>query len=244
MAGASITLAFAPGWAMLCGGLAMGIATLGGAWLARRQAARRDLLLGAAAGALLVIAGLHLLPDAWVRAERAGLVVWAVPAAAVASFFLAGAAVRNGCACQAEREVAGGVATVVALTVHRLLEGVALAVAGSLTVAIALTVHALAEGLAAGTLLGALPRRRAAVWLAALVAAPIAGAAPAAIGPVPPRVEPLLLAVAAGVLGQAARLSLTAAFPPVPRAAYALSGPAATTLIAAIITTLAVRGTG
>jgi hypothetical protein len=45
--------------------LLIGIATVAGAWLARQHAARRELCFGAAAGALLVIAGLHLLPDAW-----------------------------------------------------------------------------------------------------------------------------------------------------------------------------------
>jgi hypothetical protein len=48
----------------------------------------------------------------------------------------------------------------------------------------------------------------------------------------------VLLALAAGVLGQAARVSLAAAF------TRAVASPAAATLIAAIITTAAVHGAG
>ena len=79
---------------VVAGGLAIGLATLAGAWLARRSAARRELAFGAAAGALLVIAGVHLLPDAWSGAGQAGIPAWAVPAAAAASFALAGLTAR------------------------------------------------------------------------------------------------------------------------------------------------------
>jgi hypothetical protein len=225
---------------VVAGGVAIGLATLAGAWLARRSAARRELAFGAAAGALLVIAGAHLLPDAWSGAGQAGIPAWAVPAAAAASFALAGLAARAGCTCQADREAAGGAATAGALAVHRLLEGAALALASSLTVAVALIAHALAEGLAAGTLL----RRRAAWWLAAMCASPIAGAALAEIRPVPAGAEPLLLAAAAGVLGQAARVSLAAAFRHVRPARITVWNPAAAALIAGAVTALAVRGAG
>jgi ZIP family zinc transporter len=244
MPGRSGVLVLGNGWVVLVGGLVIGIATLASAWLARRHAARRELLLGAAAGALLVIAGLHLLPDAWSGAEQVGVSVWAVPSVAVASFVLAGAAVRHGCACRADREGAGGVATVGALTMHRLLEGVALAVTGSVTVLVALTVHSLAEGLAAGTLLRSLPPLRRVGWLAVLCAGPVAGAALTAIGPFPAGMGPVLLAVAAGVLGQTARLSLAAAYHRARLTRPTVSGVAATTLIVAIITTLAVHGIG
>jgi hypothetical protein len=225
---------------VVAGGVAIGLATLAGAWLARRSAPRRELAFGAAAGALLVIAGAHLLPDAWSGAGQAGIPAWAVPAAAAASFALAGLAARAGCTCQADREAAGGAATAGALAAHRLLEGAALALASSLTVAVALIAHALAEGLAAGTLL----RRRAAWWLAAMCASPIVGAAVAEIRPVPAGAEPLLLAVAAGVLGQAARVSLAAAFRHVRLARITVWNPAAAALIAAAVTALAVRGAG
>jgi hypothetical protein len=225
---------------VLAGGVAIGLATLAGAWLARRCAARRELAFGAAAGALLVIAGAHLLPDAWSGAGQADIPAWAVPAAAAASFALADLAARAGCTCQADREAAGGAATAGGLAAHRLLEGAALALASSLTVAVALIAHALAEGLAAGTLL----RRRAAWWLAAMCASPIVGAAVAEIRPVPAGAEPVLLAVAAGVLGQAARVSLAAAFRHVRLARIAATRPAAAALIAAAVTALAVRGAG
>lgn len=229
---------------VLAGAVMIGLATLAGAGLARRHAARRELCFGAAAGALLVIAGVHLLPDAWSAAARAGTPVWAVPAVAASSFGLTGLAARAGCTCQAEREAAGGAGTAGALAMHRLLEGAALALSSTVAVAIALIVHALAEGLAAGTLLNAASRRRAAWWLAAMCASPIVGAAITEIRPFPARVEPVLLAVAAGVLGQAARVSLAAAFHHVRLGKIAVSRPAAATLIAAVVTTLAVHGAG
>jgi zinc transporter ZupT len=248
MPDAASTLAFAdvrmiPALAV-AGGLMIALATLAGVWLARRHAARRELCFGAAAGALLVIAGVHLLPDAWSGAGQAGIPAWTVPAVAVLSFALAGLAVRRGCTCQREREAAGGAGTAAALTAHRLLEGAAVALAGSATVTVALTVHALAEGLAAGTLLSSVPRRRAAWWLTALCASPVVGAAITEFGQFPARVEPVLLAVAAGVLAQAARVSLAAAFRRVRVAGIAVSPPAAATLIAAVITTLAAHGAG
>ena len=188
-----------------------------------------------------MIAGLHLLPDAWSGAGDAGIPVWIVPAAAVASFAVSGLAVRRGCTCQRDREVAGGSATAGALAVHRLLEGAALALSGSVAVAVALVVHAFAEGVAAGTLLSTAPRRQVRWWLTALCVSPFAGAVIADIAPVPERLEPVLLAVAAGVLGQAARVSLAAPLEALRRARFA---PAAATLAAAVITALAVHAVG
>jgi len=52
----------------------------------------------------------------------------------------------------------------------------------------------------------------------------------------------VLLAVAAGVLGQAARVSLRAAFRGLRPARLPLSRPAAATTMAAIVTVLAVHG--
>lgn len=239
------------------GSLIIGLATIAGAWLGRRNGARREVYFGAAAGALLVIATVHILPDAWSAADRAGISVWAVLAGAAASFWLAGLAVRRGCACQLDREAAGGAGTASALALHRLLEGVALALGGSFVVAVALFVHAFAEGLAAGTLLTSVPRRRTAVWLTAMCVSPLAGAAVATAGLFPARAQPALLAVVAGVLGQAAKVSFAAAFgqPAAGQQAVAgltqarlarlvLSAPAAATAGAMVITTLAVRGIG
>src|SRR5215813_7954052 len=104
---------------VVAGGLAIALATVAGAWLARRGAARSELAFGAAAGALLVIAGVHLLPDAWSGAAQAGMPAWAVPGAAAASFALAGLAARAGCACQTGRQAAGGAGTAGALAAHR-----------------------------------------------------------------------------------------------------------------------------
>ncbi|HEY2506805.1 MAG TPA: hypothetical protein VGI58_09820 [Streptosporangiaceae bacterium] len=228
---------------VVIGGLLIGVATLAGAWLGRRHAARRELCFGAAAGALSVIACLHLLPDAWSGATGSRL-AWAVPAVAVAAFALAGLVVRRGCSCQEDREATGGAGTAGALATHRLLEGVALALGGSWVIAVALFVHALAEGLAAGTLLSSGSRRRAAIWLAAMCVSPVAGAVLAATVPFPGWAEPVLLATAAGVLGQAARVSFAVAFRHVRLAALLLSRPAAATIIAAAVTALAVRGVG
>src|SRR6266487_4099532 len=49
------------------------VATVAGAGLARWRPGQPELWFGAAAGALLVIAGLHLLPDAWSAARAARL---------------------------------------------------------------------------------------------------------------------------------------------------------------------------
>lgn len=231
-------------WLVVAGGLVLGLATVAGAWLSRRHAARRELCLGAAAGALLVIAGMHLLPDAWSAASQAGLPGWAAPAGAAASFVVAGAVIRRGCACQGEREASGGAGAAGALAAHRLLEGAALAVAGSVAVAVALAVHALAEGLAAHTLLMPGTGRRRVLWLTAMCASPVAGALLAAAWPVPQSARPLLLAIAAGVVAQAARVSLAAAFHRARPALFAACGPACATVIAAAITVLAVRAAG
>jgi zinc transporter ZupT len=234
---------------VVAGGLLLGLATVAGAWLARRHAARRELCFGAAAGALLVITGLHLLPDAWSAARQARTPLVPLAAMAVGTFLVAGLAVRRGCGCRDEREAVSGAGTAAALAGHRLLEGAALAMASSTPVAIALTVHALAEGLAAGTLLTSVSRRRQALWLTAMCVSPVAGAVLAGTWTLPPAAQPFLLAVVAGVLAQAAKVSLAAAFqearpirPAFARAAFAR--PAAATLIAAAVTTLAVHAVG
>jgi len=229
---------------VVAGALLIGLATVAGAWLARRHAARREVCFGAAAGVLLVIAGLHLLPDAWSAAPQTAIPAWSVPAAAIAAFAVTGFALRRGCACRAEREAAGGAGTAGALAAHRLLEGAAVVLAGSVMVTAALAVHALAEGLAAGTLLASAPRRERVRWLAIMCASPAAGAALAVAWPFPETVRPVLLAVAAGVLGQAARVSLSAAFQRARPARLALASPAAAALVAAAGTALAVHLAG
>jgi zinc transporter ZupT len=228
---------------VLAGAGLVAAATLIGAWLARRPG-QRQMWFAAAAGALLIVAGLHLLPDAWAAARATG--VWPPLAlvAAAAGFAVAGLAARAGCGCQEHKEQASGAATATALTIHRFLEGAAITLAGSAAVALALTAHAFAEGLATGALLGGQPRRRVAGWLALMCLSPVIGAAAADTFPVPAAAEPVLLALAAGILAQAARVSLRAAFRGLRPARLLLSRPAATTTMTAMVTALAVHAVG
>jgi hypothetical protein len=73
---------------------------------------------------------------------------------------------------------------------------------------------------------------------------PTIGAAAASAFPGPAAAEPVLLALAAGVLAQAARVSLRAAFRGLPPARLLLSRPAAATTMAAIVAVLAVYVAG
>ncbi|WP_327432898.1 hypothetical protein [Streptomyces sp. NBC_01236] len=215
-------------------------ATLAGVWLARRGSAQRAVWLAAASAALLTIAAVHLLPDAWLAAPAAGLARWAVPSAALASFGLSGLVARKGCPCAPD--TAAGIGTAAALGAHRFLEGTALALSGSPVVAGALAVHALAEGLAVGALLHAEPRRRMALWSSVLCLGPAAGAL--AVGLLPEHVEPLLVALAAGVLVQAAWVSLKAAAHLGPHGWRLGPRPAAAALCASALVVLAVLVAG
>ncbi len=158
------------------------------------------------------------------------------------AFTVAGLAARAGCRCQQHTEQASGAGTAAALAVHRFLEGSAVVLAGP-AVAVALAVHAFAEGLATGALLGAQPRR-AARWLAAMSLSPLVGAAVTGAFAVPAAAEPVLLALAAGILTQAARISLRAAFHGLRTSPLPLTHTAAVTTTAAIITVLAVHTAG
>src|SRR5215469_2663430 len=89
--------AVAPGLLAAGAGL-VAAATVAGVWLARRRPGQQQVWLGAAAGALLVIAGVHVLPDAWAAARFVGIWPWAVPTAATTAFLLTGVAARAGCA--------------------------------------------------------------------------------------------------------------------------------------------------
>ena len=237
----SHTTAVVPGLVVAGAGL-LAAATVAGAWLAWRRPVQQQIWFGAAAGALLVIAGLHVLPDAWSQARSAGIWPWAVPAAAIATFLLAGVAARRGCACQGDTRYMGG-AGAAALAVHRFLEGSALVLTGSATVLAALAVHAAGEGLAVGALLLAQPRR-AATWLAAMCVSPVAGVLVTSVFPWPAAAGPVLLALAGGVLAQAARVSLRAACHNLRPSRLVFSGPAAATTVAAAITVLAVHAAG
>ena len=211
-------------------------ATVTGAAVARWRPGRQEVWSGAAAGALLVLAGLHLLPDAWQDAAAAGLWPWLVPAVAAGAFATASALARIG----HHREYVSGAGAAAALAGHRFLEGSTLALAGSVAVVSALAVHAFCEGLAVGALVDG-RSRRAAWWLAALCAGPIAGAVATSVYRLPDTASPLLVAVAAGVVAQAARVSLRVAF----RSPRALVSPAAPALAAgAALTAAAVHLAG
>jgi zinc transporter ZupT len=219
------------------------VATVAGAWLACRRRGDKEIWCAAAAGALLVIAGLHLLPDAWGGAYAVRIWPPLVPMAAMGAFTAAGLAARTGCGCRPHTEQAGGAGTAAALAIHRFLEGSAAALAASAAVAVALAVHAFAEGLAVGALLGARPRRVAG-WLAAMSISPILGAVAAGAFPVPQATEPVLLALAAGVIAQAAWVSLRAAFHGLCTSRLEFSHTAAAVAIAAVITALGVNPAG
>jgi hypothetical protein len=96
--------------------------------------------------------------------------------------------------------------------------------------------------MATGALLGAQPRRLAGA-LAAMCVSPVIGAAVAGAFPVPAAAEPVLLALAAGIIAQAARVNLRAAFH-CPRTSWLLLSHTAATTLAAIITALAVHTAG
>lgn len=230
---------------VILGAIVMAAATVAGAWAARSgRPGARDVWFGAAAGALLVIAGLHLLPDAWSEAGEAGLWPGFTIAAAVVAFALAAAVSRYGCTCEADEEHVSGAGSAAALAGHRFLEGAALVVGGSVTVAVALAVHALSEGLALGALLRSLSTRRLALWLAAMCLGPVAGAVVTAAVPVPEAVGPLLFAFAAGILAQAARVSLRSAFHAATGLRAVLSAPAVAAVTASVVTTIAVHLAG
>jgi len=228
----------------LLGSTLVAIATLAGAWLARRCPDQRQIWFAAAAGALLIIVGLHLLPDAWAGARDARMWPPLVPIAAIAAFMVARLVARAGCGCREHKDQRVGSAAAAALATHRFLEGAAIALAGSATVAIALAAHAFAEGLAAGALLGAQPRRRVAAWLSVMCLSPLLGAGTADVLAIPDAAEPVLLAVAAGILIQAAWMSLRTAFSGLSHNWLLLLRPFATSAMAAAVTVLAVRGVG
>jgi len=218
-------------------------ATVAGAWLAFRRPDRRQIWFASGAGALLVIAGLHLLPDAWSDARELRIWPGLVPIAAIGAFTAAGRTARAGCGCRQHSERASGVGVAAAVAAHRFLEGSAVALAGSAAVAVALAVHAFGEGMATGALLGG-RARHIAPWLAAMCISPVIGAIVAGAFPIPAVAEPVLLALAAGVLAQAAWVSLRAAFhgPRVSR--LPLTQTATVTATAAIITALVVHTVG
>jgi zinc transporter ZupT len=217
-------------------------ATLAAAWIACRGAGRQQMWFGAAGGALLAIALLHLLPDAWRGAHAEGLPSWVVPGVAAASLAINVAIGRVGCACVSDGQHAGGARSAAALALHRFLEGATLALTGMMT-AVALTVHAFGEGLAVGTLLAGRPRRLT-TWVTVMCGGPAVGALATGAVPAVHVAEPMVLAVAAGVLIQAARISLRAAVMRPTPSRRVLTTPIAAAAVSASLTALAVYGVG
>ncbi|WP_432168688.1 hypothetical protein [Streptomyces sp. bgisy031] len=213
------------------------VATVVGAWLARRGSGRPALLPAAASGILLIIAVLDLLPDAWDEAREAGVPPWAVPVTALASYGVMGVVVRIGCPCKPGR--ASGVGAASALALHRFLEGSTLALTASVAVVAALLVHAAGEGLALAALLGAQPQRRVAPWIGLACLSLVAGAFVASALPIPDGIMPLLLAFVGGVLAQAAWVALALAHQQRPAERRVLGVPAAMAMtLAAVLTAL------
>ncbi|WP_231905077.1 MULTISPECIES: hypothetical protein [Streptomycetaceae] len=165
-----------------------------------------------------------------------------MPAVAAAAFAVAGAVARAGCPCEPEK--AGGIGAAGAVAAHRIMEGSVLAVGGSLTTAAALAVHALAEGLAVGALLSGQQRRSRAAWLALMCLGPLAGAWVLEAARLPVAATSLVPAFAAGVLLQAARVSVRAASHRGPPGRMLAVHHGAAALLAAVVTAVAVLGAG
>ncbi|MEU2977733.1 hypothetical protein ABZ678_12170 [Streptomyces hirsutus] len=215
------------------------VATVVGAWPARRGFGRPALPPAAASGILLIIAVLDLLPEAWDEAHETGVPQWTVPLTALASYGVMGAVVRMGCPCEPGR--AGGIGAASGLALHRFLEGVTLALTASVAVVAALLVHAAGEGLALAALPGAQPRRRVAPWIGLACLSPVAGAFVTSALPIPDGLMPLLLAFVGGVLAQAAWVALRLAHQQRPADRRVLGVPAAMAMpLAAVLTALVV----
>ncbi|MDQ2789052.1 MAG: hypothetical protein M3Y73_04830 [Actinomycetota bacterium] len=73
---------------------------------------------------------------------------------------------------------------------------------------------------------------------------PLVGAAVSSAYRLPEAAGPLLVSVAAGILAQAARISLRVAFHHVRPGAFLVSRPAVVVVVAAVVTALAVYATG
>lgn len=217
-------------------------ATVGGASLAGNDRHPR-LWLGVGGGGLVVIGLAHLLPDAWDGARAAGLPGWLVPVVAVGSLLVAAGVGRLGCTCHADSRRLSGTTTAAALAIHRLLEGTAVAIAGP-AVAVGLVIHALSEGMAVGALLRSRGRRLR-PWLTAMCVAPVAGVAVGRAIPATGVAEPLVLALAAGILLEAARTSLwLATRERTPSRNPGVLGPIVAAMLSALVTFIAVQAVG
>lgn len=198
---------FSPG--QYLGLLLIAAGTLIGAWSGRRWSHRSTVLLGAASGVLLAMSGADIVPHAVHEADEAGLSRWVVPVAVVTAFALASA----GHLLRRRREPRSllGAGTAVALVLHRLVEGMTVALVASVLVVVALVVHSVSEGLALTAVLDAQGRRRLAPWLAVVCLSPLVGGWITMVASVPQGVHVVLLAMVAGVLLRGAGTALALA---------------------------------
>ncbi|MFF4397127.1 hypothetical protein [Streptomyces sp. NPDC001480] len=125
------------------------VATVVGAWLARRGSGRPALLPAAVSGILLIIAVLDPLPDAWDEAHEAGVPQWTVPLTALAS--VRGDGRRDPYGLPVRARSCGRLGAASGLALRRSLEGATLALTASVAVVAALLVHAVGEGLSPAT---------------------------------------------------------------------------------------------
>lgn len=207
------------------------VATLAGAWLARRDSKRMVGWLAIASATMLAIAVTDLLPDAWREAAETGVPLWVIGLAAAVGFSVITYFTRKGCGHQhgsesghqvvgrhapgrhrrlkeaVEAAVFGGMGTAAAMTTHRAIEGATLAFTASAVVVIALMVHSASEGLALAALLD-MARQRLYPWLVVSCVSPAAGVLYATFSPLPGRVVPVLIGMVTGVLLRTAIVGL------------------------------------
>ncbi|MFC5800117.1 ZIP family metal transporter [Streptomyces formicae] len=198
------------------------IATLIGAWLARRNAERIGLWLSIASAVMLVTAVTDIVPDVLRGSLATGLPLWAPGLSAAVGFLVVSYFTRKGCGHGHEHAFAqrpgrhapgrhrrvkqavgaiafGGMGTAAALSTHRVVEGATLALIVSLPIILALTIHSASEGLALTAMLGE-ARERLSPWLVTSAVSPAVGVVVATVRPLPMTVVPMLLALVGGVL--------------------------------------------
>jgi ZIP family zinc transporter len=185
--------------------------TLAGVWAAQRIRGDR-LPMAFASTALISVLVSDVLPTTLLQARDQDwppAVAGSVAIAGAGAGFLLMRHAGRGCLCDPGRVTGPGSA--LALSTHRLLEGVAVTLVGSPGVLAAVAVHAGSEGVALG---GLLRRSRHALWgyVAVACVSPFAGALLAAHLAPPAWTGPLVLAVIAGVLLRVAWVAATAAW--------------------------------
>ena len=149
-----------------------------------------------------------IVPHALHEAEEQGLAGWIVPVVVAAFALVPTGHLRRG------RGEAGrllGAGTAVALVLHRLVEGMTVALLASVPVVAALTVHSVSEGLALTAVLDARGRSPLAPWLVAVCVSPLVGGWITEVAPVPGWTHVLLLSAVAGVLLRNAATALALA---------------------------------